>query len=104
MRIFRDVNNRDVRLTDERYEHLMSDHPEMAEQIDKVRETLLNPGKVVRSRTDPQVELFYQFYQTTPVTQKFLCVVVKAFTDDAFIITAYFTSTIKQGEMLWEKK
>ncbi len=33
----------------------MSDHPEMAEQIDKVRETLLNPEKVVRSKTDPQV-------------------------------------------------
>ena len=104
MRIFKDVYNRDVRLSDERYEHLVSDHPEMEIQIDKVQETLLNPEKVVRSKTDTGVELFYQYYHSTPVTQKYLCIVVKALTDDAFIIKANFTDMIKKGEILWKKK
>ncbi len=103
-RILKDVYKRNVRLTDERYEHLVSDHPEMEKQIDKVQETLLNADKVVRSKIDAQVELFYRFYHSTPVTNKYLCVVVKILEDDAFIITAYFTDTIKKGEILWKKK
>ena len=42
--------------------------------------------------------------RTTPVTDKYLCVVVKVLTQDLFIITPYFTDTIKKGEVLWEKK
>jgi hypothetical protein len=50
------------------------------------------------------VELFYRAYETTPVTHKYLCVVVKAFPGDAFMITAYFTDSVKKGLVLWEKK
>jgi hypothetical protein len=32
------------------------------------------------------------------------CVVVKYFSDDAFVITAYLTDTIKAGEILWPTK
>jgi hypothetical protein len=35
------------------------------------------------------VELFYKWYAATPVTAKFLCVVVKALPDDPFMITVY---------------
>ena len=59
---------------------------------------------VVKSRTDQDVELFYRHYNTTPVTEKYLCIVVKILADDLFIITAYFTDTIKRGIIVWEKK
>jgi len=76
----------------------------MSGQIDKIEETLLNPDIIVRSRTDSEVELFYRYYDTTPVTEKYLCVVVKVLTNDIFIITAYFTDKIKRGDILWERK
>ncbi|HIE15101.1 TPA: hypothetical protein EYP70_07505 [Candidatus Bathyarchaeota archaeon] len=104
MKWFKDLNNRQIRLTDERQEHIETDHPEMAGQIDKIQETLLNPDIVIRSRTDPDVELFYRHYEVTPVTEKYLCVVVKILTEDIFIITAYFTDKIKRGEVLWKRK
>ena len=50
------------------------------------------------------VELFYRYYQSTPVTSKFLCTVVKVSPGDLFIITAYYTDTMKRGEVLWERK
>jgi hypothetical protein len=103
MRIFRDVLNRKVKFTDERREHIETEHPEMKGQNNKIRETLLKPGKIVRSKTDSQVELFYRHYHSTPVTQKYLCVVVKVSSQNLFIITAYFTDAIKKGEVLWEK-
>jgi len=76
----------------------------MSGQIGRIQDTLASPGMVVRSRTDPDVELFYRHYDTTPVTEKYLCVVVKVLVDDAFIITTYFTDTIKRGEVLWIQK
>ena len=101
---FEDVYKRRIRLTDERQEHIESDHPEMSDQIAKVRRTLLNPDIIIRSKTDPEAELFYRHYNTTPVTKKYLCVVVKSIIEDLFIITVYFTDSIKRGEILWEKK
>jgi hypothetical protein len=52
-------------------------------------ETSVAPDRIVRSRTDVIVELFYKWYAATPVTAKFLCVVVKALPDDPFMITVY---------------
>jgi hypothetical protein len=104
MKWFKDIHDRRIRLTNERQEHIESDHPEMSGQIDKIENTLLNPDRIVKSRTDPPVELFYRYYEITPVGEKYLCVVVKVLVVDLFIITAYFTDTIKGGEILWERK
>ena len=73
-------------------------------QVDKIQEVLSEPDIIVRSRTDPDVELFYRHYGITPITEKYLCVVVKVLVEDAFIITAYFIDTTKKGEVLWGRK
>lgn len=104
MKGFRDCHNRQIRLTDERQEHIETDHPEMSGQLKKIQETLSKPDIIVRSRTDPDTELFYRHYDITPVTKKYLCVVVKVLVENMFIITTYFTDTIKKGDVLWEKK
>ena len=75
---------------------------EMEVQFDKVQEVLLNPDIIIRSRIDTDVELFYRYYDITPVTEKYLCVL--KLTDDLFIITAYFTDMTKRGETLWKRK
>ena len=104
MKWFGDIHNRRIRLSHERKEHIEIDHPEMSGQIDKVQEVLLEPDMIVRSKVDSEVELFYRHYKITPVTEKYLCVVVKVLTNDLFIITAYFTDVIKRGEPLWKRK
>ncbi|MEW6685518.1 MAG: hypothetical protein AB1393_04855 [Candidatus Edwardsbacteria bacterium] len=104
MKWFKDIHDRRIRLTNERQEHIEADHPEMSGQIDKIENTLLNPDRIVKSITDPQVELFYRYYEVTPVAEKYLCVVVKVSVVDLFIITAYFTDTIKGDKILWERK
>lgn len=104
MRWLKDLNDRTVRLSEERLEHFENDHPEMTGQVDKVEETLSQPEIVVRSRTDSEAELFYRHYLMTPVGEKYMCVVVKVRFDDVFILTAYFTDSIKKGDVLWEKQ
>jgi len=104
MTVFTDYKNRYIRFTEERIMHMEKSHPEMLNQIEKIKETLSSPDCTIESKTDPNVELFYKFYTSTPVNAKYLCVVVKIKDDDIFIITAYFTVTIKKGILLWKKK
>lgn len=59
MRRFRDYYRRNIRLTDNRLEHIPM-RAEMAEQEDKIRETLLMPDKIKGSKHDPNVLLYYK--------------------------------------------
>ena len=104
MREFEDFKKRLIRLSDERLLHLETEHPEMAGQLDRISETIACPEKVIRSKTDSSVELFYKHYRTTPVSEKFLWIVVKTSKDGNFAITSYYTDRIKGGNLLWEKK
>jgi hypothetical protein len=93
MKEFKDHRGRTVRLSDERLNHLETQHPEMVSQVERMCETLAYPERVIRSKTDASVELFYKHYRTTPVSEKFLCIVVKTFKDDNFVVTAYYTDS-----------
>jgi len=104
MHKFKDNQGRSIRLSEERLDHIESDHPEMVSQFERISETLAEPDRIIRSRTDASVELFYRHHAFTPVSTKFLCIIVKVITDDNFIITAYYTDSVKGGELLWEKK
>jgi hypothetical protein len=73
---FEDVFKRRIRFSWERKSHIESTHPEMSGETDKIQETLQNPDKVVKSKIDANVELFYRNYKNTPIGEKYLCVVV----------------------------
>jgi len=81
MKGFQDYKGRIIRLSDERLDHLETEHPEMVSQLERISETLAYPERVGRSKTDTSVELFYKHYPTTPVSEKFLCIVVNTFRD-----------------------
>lgn len=72
----------------------------MEEEIEKVLQV---PTEVRVSRSDDSVHLFYEFYSQTRVGGKWLCIVVKYETEDAFIVTAYLTDQLKVGEIVWPK-
>ena len=98
-----EVRGRTIRLTEDRLSHIETDHPEMTGQIDRVQETLAQPERIVLSKSDEKVELYYRLYAQTPVTTKFMCVVVKDSEDNGFVITAYYTNTEKKGTVVWQK-
>jgi hypothetical protein len=103
MKIIRDCFGRPVRLTDERTAHILQ-HQEMAEMAVEIQRVLQSPAEVRVSRSDHSVWLFYEFYARTLVGGKWLCVVVKYVSDDAFMITAYLTDQLKAGDTIWPKK
>lgn len=92
-----------IRVTAERLSHIL-DHPEMNSLAGEMAKVLARPKLVRRSASDPSVRLFYEFYPQTVLGGKWLCVVVKYVSNDAFVITAYLTANPKAGEDLWPIK
>jgi len=103
MKTLKDCFENKIQLTDERLEHIRL-HPEMENMLSEIAVTLKFPEYIKRSRSDDDVNLFYRFYSDTIVGEKWPCVVVKMDEQKAFVITAYLTDKIKQGEDLWPIK
>ncbi len=91
-----------IRITEERLTHIR-EHPEMIMHIEKIAETLISPDTVVKSRSDVQARLYFRYYEGLSIGNKYMCVVVKFKSEDAFVITAYFTDSVKKGEVVWKK-
>ena len=103
MKLLIDCFGHQVRLTDERLAHIL-DHPEVKEMEGEIEAAINQPKLVRRSRSDPDVKLFWDFYPETCVGGKWLCIVVKYAQNDAFIITAYLTNQPTAGEDIWPTK
>ena len=64
-----------------------------------VKEALENPSEIRQSRSDVNVYLFYQPERIG----RWVCAVAKQLNGDGFLITAYLTDAIKEGELVWTK-
>jgi hypothetical protein len=94
------VNNVPIRMTDERWRHIVENHDDMAGYYDTVLRTVEDADYIIKGYGGASIAL-QQIGKT-----KFIAVVYKEFADDGFIITAYFTSRIRleNEEMIWKKK
>ena len=91
MLIVHSRNGVPVRLTEERWQHIVRRHPEMDNQRERVLETLAEPNMIQQG--DFGEVLAVRFYPETPLTRKFLVVVYREVSpEDGFILTAYLTS------------
>lgn len=98
-----DYRDRSVRLTAEREAHILL-HPEMKEQLDRIKEVIRQPELVIATVADTSVNVYHRWYTSTPVTQKYLQVAIKLLDEDAFVLTAYFSNRTKRGEIVWQQQ
>jgi len=75
-------------------------HPHMKGRENEVVEVLKEPEQIRQSMRDRNVYLFYRkiIYDDSP---RHICVVINK--EEEFVITAYITDRIKEGEMIWKK-
>lgn len=92
-----------IRLTDERMNHIMTNHPETKDCISWIIETIENPDFILAGDFDELLAV--KLYEKTPVTHdKYLSVVYKQTSKlDGFILTAYFSRSFnKKRRMIWQ--
>ena len=89
-----------VRVTRSYWELIVTiKHPVMAGRENDVKDTLENPTEIRRSKSDPQVYLFYKPERIG----RWVCAVTKRLDGDGFLITAYPTDAVKEGEAIWPR-
>jgi len=74
-------------------------HPLMSGLESNVKETLEKPEQIRVTRSDPKVFLFYKIQ----CPGRWICAVSKRIDGEEFIVTAYPTDAIKEGEYTWPK-
>lgn len=85
-----------VRTTKSYWNYLIEKkHPPMEGKEKIVIETLSQPQEVRRSSIDADVYLYYKQFD------RLYCVVAKHQGSEGFLITAYPTDKVKEGEIIW---
>jgi hypothetical protein len=90
-----------IRLTEERWVHIVETHDEMAGRYDEVLSTVEAPDYIMQGYRDALVAL------KTIGRKKFIAVIYKEIgLKDGFVITAFLTGKIQieKEVVLWEKK
>lgn len=94
-------NNVPIRLTEERWIHIIESHDDLAGYYDDVLATIEDPDYILKGYKNALIAL------KKVGKRKYLAVVYKELDNkDGFIITAYFTTKIKLEKevILWQKK
>jgi len=99
---FKDKFGRTISLTDERLQHIITDHPEVLGPADKIEETLMFPSVVIKSEDDPYVWLYYKPYTVFPKQKSFLVVIIKISNGEGFVITSFYVKNLQKGETVWK--
>jgi len=84
------ILDRKVRLTRAQWNHIIFRHRELKGQEEKVKQTLQEPEIVFYSESDDNYH-YYRLYSKTPVSKKYLLIIVKHLNGEGFIITAFFS-------------
>ncbi len=94
-------NNVSIRLTDERWIHIVENHDDLAGYYDEILATIEEPDYIIQGYRDVKIAL------KEIKKYKFLAVVYKELSKkEGFVITAYFSTKIRlsKEEILWQRK
>ncbi len=87
-----------IRLTEERWFHIVENHDDLAGYYDDVLATVAEPDLIMSGYGGSLIAV--RAYGR----QRYLCVIYRqASRADGFIITAYFSSKINRKKALWKK-
>jgi len=91
-------NSVPIRLTDERWLHIVENHDDVAGYYDEVLEAIEDPDMILRGHRGALIAVH------ALGGRKYLAVIYKEVSrKDGFVITAYFTSQISRRLIKWQK-
>jgi len=97
-------DGKEIRLTEERWSHIVESHDYMAGNQDIVFETLEDPDIIVSGEKDEIIAI--KHYVKTSISEKHAVVIYREKENDGFVITAFMTSKpekiVKRG-IIWKR-
>lgn len=89
-----------IRTTKDYWQRIVTTkHPSIAKYEDQVKGVLQDPDEIRRSKQDQRVHLYYK-----SIGKLYVCVITDHIIEkEGYIITAYLTDRIKEGEQIYVK-
>lgn len=88
-----------IRTSESYWQRLIIKHPDIENLEELVKQTLASPDQVRCSSRDPGVLLFYLARNE----KRWVVAVARRLNGNGFLITAYQTDAIKEGEIIWHR-
>lgn len=99
MEVAYSINSVPIRLTEERWDHIVSNKPYMASYYDHLFEAIERPAYILRGHSGTQVAIM------TLGRQGYLHVVYRELNqNDGFIITAFISEKLNRSAIIWPTK
>ncbi|MFQ5976405.1 MAG: hypothetical protein ACE5J5_08855 [Candidatus Hydrothermarchaeales archaeon] len=94
-----------IKLTEAQWAHIKSRHPELADHLENMKATLVDSDFVYHSPKEENHQ-YHKKFKKTPVTEKFLLLIVKHLNKEGFVITGFFVSWIRRKDkvLVYEKE
>ncbi|MBM3239960.1 hypothetical protein FJZ31_27050 [Candidatus Poribacteria bacterium] len=91
------VNNVPIRLTRERWRHIIEEHNDLAGYYDEILDIIEQPDLIIRGYGGALIAI------RGISRNRYLAVIYKEISsNDGFVITAYFTSKIDRRKIIWQ--
>lgn len=95
-----------VELTDERHQHILDRHPDLLpDHFDQLAETITEPDEIRQDTRFPSTYLFARWHDDIRGGKNLVVVVVSDPAPAArhWVVTAYLSHQVRQGETLWKR-
>lgn len=90
------INQVPIRLTEERWEHIVDEHPELSSYVDDILAAVADPEYILRGQGGTLIGVLNLGRRT------FLHVIYREVSkDDGFIITAFLKPSVNKQTIVW---
>jgi len=98
MDVIDSINGVPIRLTEERWRHIVDNKPSMSAYYEKVISTIENPTRVVQGYAGALIAI------SSLGRRHYLNVVYREISrQDGFVITAFISTKLNKGRLTWPK-
>jgi plasmid stabilization system protein ParE len=87
-----------VRTSPQYWQKIVTKHPDLVERLELIKSALAAPDEVRRSSRDKGILVFY-----LATDKRWAVAVARRLNGDGFLITAYQTDAIKEGDTIWHR-
>ena len=96
MRLFEviDRKNRLIYLTSIGWKHICSEHPDIVNDFERIKDTVLRPLLKRKSYDETTVGLYYKYYKDK---REYLIVIAKYLNGEGFVLTSFYIEKINKS-------
>ena len=91
-----DRYKRKIHLSEERWKHIVHDHPETSDKLDEIESLVRNPLIIKESKDDDDVKHYYKYFKNLKQKARYLLVSVKYLNEHGYVITSFYVDKIRK--------